>query len=414
MSINMNSLAPSTSATNEIQAKFLFSGIRERLCARWLQQIHAGRLTVEFPSGNRRTFEGAKPGPQAFVRIRDLRLVVRVLAGGDIGFAEGYMEGDWESPDLTAVLTLGAMNLEQLSNTLAPSSLMNVLNRYRHVRRANTKKGSRRNIAAHYDLGNAFFSQWLDSTMSYSSALFADMSERHSDAQRRKYLRLAAAIDLRPGDRVLEIGCGWGGFAEIAAAEFGCDVVGLTLSVEQAAFAKQRMNTACLANKVEIRLQDYRDVDGKFDKIVSIEMFEAVGVENWRTYFDVLFRRLKPGGLAGLQVITINDENFDSYRRNPDFIQSYIFPGGMLPSPSTFKQAVSAAGLEISDAFYFGKSYAESLRRWGRAFRHKWPELERLGFDHRFFRMWWYYFCYCETGFNLDRTDVGQFVIERP
>jgi cyclopropane-fatty-acyl-phospholipid synthase len=409
----MNDIASNAVETADIQPKARRLSLPEFIFAHWLQRVRAGRLTVKFPSGALKVFGGAEPGPQASIEIRNLRLAFRMLVSGDIGFAEGYMEGDWDTPDLNAVLTLGVLNAQTLSKALAPSWSARLMNRLRHVRRANTREGSRRNIAAHYDLGNAFYGQWLDETISYSAALFDTMDEAHTPAQRRKYLRLAQALDLRPGDRVLEIGCGWGGFAEIAATEFGCEVVGLTLSVEQAAFAKARMARAGLADKVDIRVQDYRDVTGKFDKVVSIEMFEAVGEENWATYFDVLDRRLKPGGRAALQVITIADEGFESYRRNPDFIQLYIFPGGMLPGPSAFGQAVSDAGLKIADAFYFGKSYAESLRRWDSAFRENWPQIKAQGFDQRFFRMWRYYLCYCEVGFDHDRIDVGQFVIER-
>ncbi len=389
-------------------------GLREILLARWLRRIRFGKLNVEFPSGRTMTFEGPEPGPEGRIRVRDLRLVRRVLLSGGIGLAEGYMRGEWDSPELSAALRLGAMNLKALSDLMAASPLVRMINRFRHARRANTRRGSRRNIAAHYDLGNRFYGHWLDGTMSYSSALFEDFSEPHEAAQKRKYRRLARALDLQPGDRVLEIGCGWGGFAEIAAAEFDCEVVGLTLSAEQAAFAEARMARAGLAGQVEIRLQDYRDVTGRFDKIVSIEMFEAVGEENWATYFAVVDRCLKPGGKAGLQVITIADEVFESYRRTPDFIQLYIFPGGMLPGPAAFERAVADAGLTLRDRFYFGASYAESLRRWDAAFREAWLQIQRLGFDRRFYRMWRFYLNYCEAGFDLGRIDVGQFVIERP
>jgi cyclopropane-fatty-acyl-phospholipid synthase len=404
------------STANDVRqcAKASNPGLIERLFARWFRPLRYGRLTFEFPSARRMTFEGTEPGPNALIRVRNRRMVSRIMASGDIGFAEGYIEGDWDTPDLKSVLMLGAMNLEPLSKALESSWLVNMFNRLRHARHANTKKGSRRNIAAHYDLGNAFYERWLDKTMSYSSALFAEADESHIEAQLRKYRRLAHALDLRPGDRVLEIGCGWGGFAEVAATEFGCEVVGLTLSTEQAAFARERMERLGVADKVEILLQDYRDVTGQFDKIVSIEMFEAVGEENWGTYFQTLDRCLKPGGKAGLQAITINDEHFDSYRRKPDFIQLYVFPGGVLPSPSAFGQVVSGAGLHLSDSFYFGASYAESLRRWADAFRENWDEIKEQGFDERFYLMWRYYLCYCEVGFDLGRIDVGQFVIERP
>jgi cyclopropane-fatty-acyl-phospholipid synthase len=227
-------------------------------------------------------------------------------------------------------------------------------------------------------------------------------------------MRLAQQLDLRPGDRVLEIGCGWGGFAAIAASVYGCEVVGLTLSQEQATYARDRIARAGMAGSVEIRIQDYRDVEGQFDKIVSIEMFEAVGEENWATYFDVLHRCLVPGGHAALQVITIADDKYEFYRRNPDFIQRYIFPGGMLPSPEGFEKAVDAAGLLITDRLFFGACYAETLRRWAVAFQENWPAIKQHGFDERFRRMWLYYLCYCEAGFDTNQIDVGQFVIERP
>ncbi len=410
----MKNALTQTAGAADIQAAVSRPALRELLLARWLHRIRFGRLHVEFPSGRTMTFEGSGPGPEARIRVRDLRLARRVLLSGGIGLAESYMRGEWDSPELSALLKLGAINLQALEEMLAPSRLFRLMNRVRHARRANTRRGSRRNIAAHYDLGNRFYGRWLDETMSYSSALFDDFAESHEAAQRRKCRRLARALDLRPGDRVLEIGCGWGGFAEIAAAEFGCEVVGITLSEEQAAFAEARMARAGLAGQVEIRLQDYRDVTGRFDKIVSIEMFEAVGEENWATYFAVVDRCLKPGGKAGLQVITMADEAFESYRRNPGFTQLYIFPGGMLPSPATFERAITAAGLKLTGRFNFGKSYAESLRRWDAAFREAWPQIERLGFDRRFYRMWRYYLCICEAGFDLGRIDVGQFVIERP
>ncbi len=388
--------------------------LREQILNGWFSRIKTGRLTVLFPSGARQTFGRGIPFPHGQIEIHDLRLVSRMLFAGDLGLAESYMDGDWETPDLTSLLLLGVVNAEALNDATAGSWITKVLNRIRHAQRANTRKGSRRNIAAHYDLGNEFYGLWLDDSMSYSSGLFSNMEEPLPAAQRRKYLRLANKLDLRPGDRVLEIGCGWGGFAGIAAAEFGCKVVGLTLSTEQAAFARARMAAAGLAADVDIRVQDYRDVSEAFDKIVSIEMFEAVGEENWKTYFAVLERCLKPGGRAALQSITIANDIFEGYRRNPDFIQRYIFPGGMLPSPAAFERAVANAGLRISDTLYFGRSYAETLRRWDKAFRENWPAIEALGFDERFRRMWRFYLCYSEAGFETGQIDVGQFVIERP
>jgi len=387
-------------------------GFREKLACRWFGCLQVGRLTVEFPSGAHRTFEGAADGPQALLKIHDLRVITRMLLSGDIGFAESYMDGDWDTPDLTSLLALGATNGEALAGALQASRLVGAVNRLRHAFRANTRRGSRRNIAHHYDLGNDFYELWLDDTMSYSAGLFTDSEEPMVDAQIRKYRRLADELRLEAGDRVLEIGCGWGGFAEIAAAEYGCTVVCLTLPKEQAAYAQARMARLGLAHRVEIRIQDYRDVTGTFDKVVSIEMFEAVGEERWPAYFDVLRRCLKPGGLAGLQVITIAENRFDYYRRTPDFIQRYIFPGGMLPSTSVLEATASASGLAMTDRLFFGESYAETLRRWDQTFLLNGSRLEGIGFDQRFRRMWRYYLSYCEAGFDHGRIDVGQFILE--
>ena len=389
-------------------------GLRERLMCRWLSKLRVGRLTVSFPSGPRITFDGDRPGPQATLVIHDLGVVWRLLTTGDLGFAEGYMAGQWESPDLTALLMLGALNLPYLETAAGGTWAARLFNRLIHRRRANTRHGSRRNIAAHYDLGNRFYGHWLDRTMTYSSALFEAMDEPLDTAQRRKYLRLARALDLQPGDSVLEIGCGWGGFAEIAAGEFGCRLVCLTLSREQADFTRRRMERAGLADRVEVRIQDYRDVGGVFDKIVSIEMFEAVGETYWPVYMATLKARLRPGGRAALQVITMDDESFAAYRDNPDFIQRYIFPGGMLPSPEAFARAVRDGRLALTDSFFFGPSYAETIRRWDKAFAAHWPEIEKLGFDARFYRMWRYYLAYCEVGFETGRIDVCHAIVENP
>jgi cyclopropane-fatty-acyl-phospholipid synthase len=386
----------------------------ERLVCRWLTGVEKGRLTVRFPSGTQQTFQGNADGPAALLNIHDQRLFTRLVVAGDTGLAEGYMAGEWDSPNLTAVLAFGLANEAALGGALEKSWLMRALDRLRHAARSNTRRGSRRNIAQHYDLGNDFYQSWLDPSMTYSSALFADLEEPMETAQRRKYLRLAEMVDLKPGDRVLEIGCGWGGFAEIAAQEFGCDVVGLTLSREQAAYARRRMARHGLSNQVDIRLQDYRDVAETFNKVVSIEMFEAVGEKYWPTFFAALDRCLAPDGRAALQIITIEDARFEAYRRAPDFIQHYIFPGGMLPSPRAFEAAVSDGGFALREALFFGKSYAETLRRWDAAFGDAWPALTKLGFDERFRRMWHYYLRYCEAGFDHGAIDVGHFLIERP
>jgi len=380
--------------------------------ARWFERLERGQLTIKFPSGRRQTFGQGEEALQGLLEIHDLRLILRMLFAGDLGLAESYLKGEWETSNLSALLTVGAINLDDLSDALQSGWLSRLQGRLRHAMRANTKRGSRRNIAAHYDLGNAFYRPWLDSTMTYSSALFVDFEESLSVAQRRKYARLAEELDIQPGDRVLEIGCGWGGFVEYAAAEYGCEVVGLTLSTEQAAYASARMENSGLADQVEIRLQDYRDVRGVFDKIVSIEMFEAVGVKHWPIYFDTLRQSLNAGGRAAVQTITIGDEHFASYRRTPDFIQHYIFPGGVLPSPSVFAESATAAGMAVCNTHFFGSSYAETLRRWKKDFLRAWPMIQDMGFDERFRRMWLYYLCYSEVGFDTGKIDVAQFTIE--
>ncbi len=387
--------------------------LHERMIANWFSQIEFGRLTVIFPSGTRRVFGSENADLRALLQINDLRLARRMLLSGDLGLAESYMDGDWESPNLASLLMIGVLNADALAPALTGTWLTWLRNKLHHARRANTKKGSRRNIAAHYDLGNDFYGLWLDPSMTYSSAVFERFDESLQEAQARKYRRIAQALELCAEDRVLEIGCGWGGFAELAAREYGCRIVCLTLSQEQADYARKRIAQAGLSDKVDIRIQDYRDAEGTFDKIVSIEMFEAVGEANWRTFFGVLRRCLSPRGRASVQTITIDEAYFDNYRRTPDFIQRYIFPGGMLPSPTAFDAALSAQGLSISDVFYFGRSYAETLRRWDAAFQNSWPAIERFGFDERFRRMWRYYLAYCEVGFDGGKIDVGQFVIAR-
>lgn len=384
----------------------------EYLLAKWLNRIQIGTLEAQFPSGVTKTFSGFLEGPKATIKIHKLSLVRRLIISGDIGLAESFMAEEWDTPDLTALIRLGELNEKAFGNAATPSKLMRLLNRLRHGWRANSRRGSQKNIAAHYDLGNRFYSNWLDKSMSYSSGLFHDLTIDHEIAQRNKYLRLAKQLDLKEGQTVLEIGCGWGGFAEIAAKEFKCKVVGLTLSKEQAQFAQNRMDEAQLTELVDIRIQDYRDVEGNYDKIVSIEMFEAVGQENWNSYFDIIKNRLKNGGKAAIQSITIADTFFEKYKKEPDFIQKYIFPGGVLPSPAAFNESINRAELVISDAYYFGKSYAETLRRWQQSFDSKWNDISPLGFDERFRRMWKYYLSYCEAGFESGHIDVGQFVID--
>jgi cyclopropane-fatty-acyl-phospholipid synthase len=311
------------------------------------------------------------------------------------------------------VFEFAARNMNKLAGTLNGMAPIQWLNAMRHKAHANTRRGSRRNIAAHYDLGNAFYSQWLDPTMTYSSAVFERADMTLEEAQRAKWQKLAECLALKPGLHILEIGCGWGGFAIYAAREYGCKVTGITLSHEQLAYARKAVEVAGLSDRIDIQLIDYRDVQGEYDRIASIEMFEAVGEEHWPTYFKVVRERLKPGGVAGLQIITINEARFETYRRIPDFIQLYIFPGGMLPSPTALEAVSKKAGLGFETARTFGLSYAETLRRWRECFDARWPNIAPMGFDDRFKRMWQYYLASCEGGFRAGSIDVGQFRLTR-
>ncbi|MBZ8131921.1 cyclopropane-fatty-acyl-phospholipid synthase family protein [Afifella sp. IM 167] len=374
--------------------------------------IAKGELAVHFPDGRIFRSCGREAGPSAAIHIHSGRLVARLIAGGGMGLAESYIAGEWSSPDLPAFLEFAMVNEPEGGAALALARLKEGADRLRHARRANTRAGSRRNIAAHYDLGNEFYAAWLDPSMTYSAALFTQPDMSLQAAQTAKYARIAEMLELKAGESVLEIGCGWGGFAEYAAG-IGCHVTGLTLSARQAEYARTRLGDAGLAERAEIRLEDYRDAGGHYDKIVSIEMFEAVGEAHWPDYFAVLDRRLKAGGRALIQTITLDHGRFERYRRRADFIQRYVFPGGMLPSREAFEAKARATGFFLADAFFFGHDYAETLMRWEKAFLARWPEIEKLGFDARFRRLWRYYLNYCATGFSSGRVDVGQFVLER-
>lgn len=378
-----------------------------------LLQLKHGAALVTLPNGRRLLF-GDGDGPQVDFRIHDWRFARRVLASGDIGFAEGLMAGEWSSEDLSALLTLIAANVDRFMRLLEGGFIGQAVNWLRHVSRANTRAGARRNILAHYDLGNRFYEAWLDRSMTYSSARFDTHVRDLESAQRAKYKALADHIDLKPGEHVLEIGCGWGGFAEYAARERGARVTGITLSDEQLAYARERVKRAGLAEQVEVRRQDYRDVEGAFDKVASIEMFEAVGEKYWPAYFRKIADVLKPGGRAGLQIITIKDELFDEYRRRADFIQRYVFPGGMLASMNRLKEETEKAGLALRKVDAFGHSYAETLAEWARRFQAKWSDIRAMGFDERFRRLWLFYLSYCEAGFRTGRTNVVQLALAKP
>jgi cyclopropane-fatty-acyl-phospholipid synthase len=372
-----------------------------------------GNLTFVLPSGKPLRIVGKTAGPDAVIRIHDYRFIRRALASGDIGFAEGYMAGEWDTPDLSVVLEAFSRNFDRLTALVRGNPLMQAVNSLYHMLHRNDRQGSKKNIHAHYDLGNAFYSRWLDPSMTYSSALYEAPRQPLDQAQHAKYAALARSIDLKPGQHVLEIGCGWGGFAEFAAKEVGAKVTGVTISQAQHDFARQRLFDQGLAEKAEIRLIDYRDVQGKFDSVASIEMFEAVGEEYWPTYFGKIREVLSPGGRAGLQIITIRDELFARYRSHTDFIQRYVFPGGMLPSEARLKQETAAAGLAWTGISRFGQNYADTLVEWARRFEGAWDEIRSQGFDERFRRLWRFYLSYCEAGFRTERTNVIQLGLSR-
>lgn len=367
-----------------------------------------GILTLVLPDGREMRLAGDLEGPEARLEIRDYRFINRVMRTGTIGFGEGYMAGEWDTPDLSRALEVLAANFARFEGVSFGNPVMTAINLLGHALRGNTRWGSKRNIHAHYDLGNAFYSRWLDPTMTYSAARFASPGEPLPQAQARKYRTLAQAMDLRADHRVLEIGCGWGGFAEFAAGEVGANVTAITISEAQYKFAKERIFKLGLNEKADIRLVDYRDIDGTFDRVASIEMFEAVGERFWPTYLDKVRDSLNPGGQAGLQIITIRDELFDHYKRTPDFIQKYIFPGGMLPSEARLRAATDKAGLSWGPISRFGVCYADTLAEWGRRFEAAWEEITHLGFDERFRKLWRFYLSYCEAGFRTERTDVVQ------
>lgn len=373
-----------------------------------LPQIRGGRLIMRLPEGGVLAF-GDGAGPTAEIDIHDYGFARRVLFSGDIGFAESWIAGEWTSPDLVTLLALLADNTERIARSFNGSAIGWLFNRMSRLNRTNTRKGSKRNILAHYDLGNDFFATWLDPSMTYSSARFDAGAEDLESGQIAKYRAMARHAQLKPGDRVLEIGCGWGAFAELAAREFGAHVTALTISEAQFDFARKRIADAGLCERVEVRRQDYRDVEGSYDAVVSIEMLEAVGERYWQTYFEKIAAVLKPGGRAAVQSITMRDDLFDEYRRRSDFIQRHVFPGGMLPSLWRLKEEVAHAGLIWEEAEAFGRDYEATLNAWSRNFEANWRRSETLGFDQRFRRLWSFYLAYCIAGFRTRRIDVVQF-----
>ena len=384
-----------------------------RLAGMMLLRAKRGTIRFDLPDGRRVLFDHGQKGPNAVVEVHDFDFAKRAIAGGDVGFAESYMDQEWSTPYLTSVLEFFSENFEAAGQLAVGGFMVRMGNMVRHIFNRNSKAGSKRNIEAHYDLGNEFYEHWLDPSMTYSSALYTSPDQSLEQAQGAKYARIANELGLSEGKSVLEIGCGWGGFAEYAAKHRGANVTCLTISPSQRDWALERMQREGLSEKVDIRLEDYRDHRGSYDGVASIEMFEAVGESYWPSYFNKVAESLKPDAKAALQIITIQDQLFPRYRKRADFIQRYIFPGGMLPSELAMREQVLDAGLSVQNTHYFGPDYAKTLRIWAKAFEEKWGQIQAHGFDERFRRMWRFYLSYCEAGFDNGRINVGHFTLKR-
>jgi cyclopropane-fatty-acyl-phospholipid synthase len=404
--------APDRSAPQDMPA------VARRVLA-LLQRLQHGTLHVQWPDGSVAQY-GAAPATghalNATLHLHSYAPLTQALKSGDIGFAESYIAGEWSTNNLSELLQLLVANRRDMDELIFGSWLGRLFYRVRHLLHRNTRSNSKKNIHAHYDLGNAFYELWLDPTMNYSSAWFEnDHTKPMAEAQTAKVRRALRMVDAKAGDRILEIGCGWGALAELGGQEFGAHMSGVTLSHEQLTFANQRMQTQGLAATSNLRLQDYRDIDdGPYDAICSIEMLEAVGQAYWPTYFESVARLLKSGGKACIQTIVIDDALFDRYVKSTDFIQQYIFPGGCLPCPREFRAHAERAGLKVIDELAFGLDYAETLRRWRHQFMADKAQVLQLGFDERFIRIWEFYLAYCEAAFEQHNTDVLQFTLVKP
>ncbi|KIC19249.1 SAM-dependent methyltransferase [Leisingera sp. ANG-DT] len=376
-----------------------------------VKAMEVGQLDIQLPDGRIFTAKGRNPGPAADLIIHHPDCFARLIREGDLGFSDAYLEGWWSTTDLQAFMDLVHMGADTVYDGFPGQGLARAYERFRFWLHRNHKRQAKKNISYHYDLGNDFYRLWLDDTMTYSSALFRSGQDSLEAAQTAKYASMVDQMEVQPGDHVLEVGCGWGGFAEYAARERGLKVTGLTISKEQLRFARQRIEKAGLSGQVELRLQDYRDCRGQFDGIASIEMFEAVGEKYWPAYFGAIRDRLKPGGKATLQIITVADRRWEIYRKGVDFIQKHIFPGGMLPSPAVLRGQVERAGLGVVKSIEFGNSYDLTLRRWHETFNARWEQISGLGFDERFHKMWNFYLTSCAAAFKTGNCDVTQITV---
>lgn len=386
---------------------------KTKLFLKIMDQIQVGHFVLVMPDGEKREYFGKTPGRRGELIIRDYAAISKIVASGDIGLAEAYRDGMIDSPDMTSLLLLCIENQSALEAVFRGNFFGMIYYRIRHLFRGNSRKGSKKNIEAHYDLGNSFYKLWLDPTMTYSSAIFKHADEPLEQAQRNKYQRIIDTINPKSSDHILEVGCGWGAFATMAASQTGCKVTCLTLSQEQYQYATDLVRKMGLDTQVTIKLCDYRDEIGTYDHIVSIEMIEAVGEEYWEQYFNMIESKLRPGGKAMLQSIYIVDDLFDNYRKSTDFIQQYIFPGGMVLAPQVFEKYSVKNNLEIKDFYKFGLDYAQTLNLWRKEFKEKYEEVKNIGFDDAFLKIWDFYYIYCEAGFLSRRIDVAQIVLEK-
>ena len=378
------------------------------------KKMNSGRLDFELPDGRIFRANGKSPGPVSTIKIHNADVFARLIREGDLGFCDAYLDGWWSTSDLQAFLDLMHADNDEMYDSFPGMGMVRAWEKFRFWLQSNSKSQARKNISYHYDLGNDFYKMWLDETMTYSSAIFKTGQESTENAQIEKYSSLINQMGAKKGDHILEIGCGWGGFAEYAAKERGLKVTGLTISKEQLKYAEKRIKDAGLSDMVNFKLQDYRDERGKYDGIASIEMFEAVGEKYWPAYFDCVKNCLYPGKQATLQIITIQEARWEIYRRGVDFIQKYIFPGGMLPSPAVLRSEVERAGLKVVNSIEFGESYSQTLRRWHETFNEKWDQISEMGFDERFRRMWNFYLTSCASTFYYGNCDVTQITIEKP
>ena len=380
----------------------------EILLLKGIKKFSYGSIQIEFSDGYIENIMAKKPGPKAMLKINKPNAAKEIIQGGSVAFAESYINKDISTDNLTNLIHYCALNNDQAESTFNISILKKIVHKIFHYKNKNTKNQAKKNISFHYDLGNKFYEYWLDKTMTYSSAIFNNKSIELEAAQNNKYKKLAELSAIKNGDQILEIGCGWGGFAEFIGNNYDCNLTAVTISREQYEYTKKRIFDANLSHKIEVLLCDYRNITGKFDKIVSIEMFEAVGKQYWNTFFKKIENILKPKGSISLQLITIDDNIYDVYKTNPDFIQKYIFPGGMLPSDKILKELINKTSLKINSIDSFSKDYAKTLNIWNKEFNKKWDKIEKLGFDENFKLLWNYYLSYCEGGFLSKNIDLKQ------